>query len=231
MNYNLKKTKRTLAFILLPLLFVVFGYFIIYITFFDTAYMYFSGFDMVISPYTPDFSEEITSIFIDIEPEQSNTAIQKYVNQAEIVMPTYGTHYAKLSFDSVGTELDLYFGDSDKILKLGAGQYIGSSIPGYNKPILIAGHNNNHFYTSKDIKLSDTITITTNYGVFIYKVNDIKVITDEDTEAFDLSTNKEQLILYTCYPFDTVGFSKQRYFIYAEKLSGPEIIKNTKKLS
>ena len=33
----------------------------------------------------------------------------------------------------------------------------------------------------------------------------------------------ENLILYTCYPFDALGFTPNRYFVYASYTSGPEL--------
>ncbi|MDF2686083.1 MAG: hypothetical protein K0S55_1264 [Clostridia bacterium] len=238
MNFTLKKAKRTVVLLIMPLFFVVFGYSVLYFTFSETVDMYYSGLKMVLTPYLYDFSDdELTSIFVepnkdvlninemqDSVSDEKEEAIRTEVLQSQIEMPKYGTHYAMLSFDSVGTRLSLYFGDSKKILKKGAGQYIGSFIPGYHRPILIAGHNNTHFNTLKELEVSDIVTITTNYGVYKYKIYDTKVTSADDEGAFDLSLKKELLILYTCYPFDIVGFTTERYFVYAERISGPEII-------
>ncbi|MDF2568387.1 MAG: hypothetical protein K0R90_1843, partial [Oscillospiraceae bacterium] len=43
-------------------------------------------------------------------------------------------------------------------------------------------------------------------------------------KAYDLSQKKEQLILYTCYPFNTLGLTSKRFFVYADKISGPQIV-------
>ena len=49
-----------------------------------------------------------------------------------------------------------------------------------------------------------------------------------DTSAYDLSQNKEQLILFTCYPLDGVGEKEDRLFVYADKVSGPRVVGDTK---
>lgn len=36
------------------------------------------------------------------------------------------------------------------------------------------------------------------------------------------------MILYTCYPFDALGFTPNRYFVYAKYVSGPVLDKNSK---
>lgn len=234
MNLTFTKTIRTVVFLIMPLFFTILGYFIIYFSFSDIVDMYYSGLKLVLSPYTPNFSDDLTTIFNksidnDINKIQDPAINNEDVTQSKVLlsqieMPKFGTHYAMLSFDRTGTELPLYFGDNKKILKKGAGQYIGSFIPGYNRPILIAGHNNTHFNTLKELQISDIVTITTNYGIYKYKIFDTKVTKADDDSAYDLSLKKEQLILYTCFPFDIVGFTDQRYFVYADKISGPEII-------
>ena len=38
------------------------------------------------------------------------------------------------------------------------------------------------------------------------------------------SKEQEKLILYTCYPFEIIGYKSQRLFVYADKISGPTIL-------
>ena len=72
--------------------------------------------------------------------------------------------------------------------------------------------------------MGDIVTITTSYGVFEYQVTDMQVKSSTDKSAYDLKQDKEQLILYTCYPFDMLGLTPNRYFVYADKISGPSIV-------
>jgi len=41
-----------------------------------------------------------------------------------------------------------------------------------------------------------------------------------DTSSYDLLRDEENLILYTCYPFDRVGAAVERLFVYGEPLTG-----------
>ena len=34
--------------------------------------------------------------------------------------------------------------------------------------------------------------------------------------SLPIQTNKEELMMYTCWPVDTIGFKTKRYVIYAE---------------
>ena len=63
----------------------------------------------------------------------------------------------------------------------------------------------------------DVIEVRTNYGKYEYKVTDAKVGEVLSDDNFDLTSNKEQLILYTCYPIGVEGNDRtQRYFVYAD---------------
>lgn len=146
------------------------------------------------------------------------------VYEKDIVMPTYGTHYARLTIPSLSVAVDLYYGDSSAVLKKGVGQYIGSSLPGYGRPLLVGGHNNGAFGGLQHVKTGDIVTIATNYGIYSYRVTGVKIADCFDKSAYNLQQEKEQLILYTCYPFNTLGLTDKRFFVYADKVSGPRIV-------
>ena len=56
-----------------------------------------------------------------------------------------------------------------------------------------------------------------------YTVERCEVRDYQDTTTYDFTRTDENLILYTCYPFDALGFTPNRYFVYASYTSGPEL--------
>lgn len=143
----------------------------------------------------------------------------------DIDYPARGALYARLTIEACSLETDLYFDDSDEALSRGGvGQYYGTKIPGYGTPILICGHNNGKFNALQYVNVGDVVTITTNYGVYEYKIRETAVKDADDPSAIDLTQEKEELILYTCYPFSTLRLTRYRFFVYADKISGPEIL-------
>ena len=88
---------------------------------------------------------------------------------------------------------------------------------------MLAAHRTQHFFPLKDAVVGDIITITTSYGVYEYEVTDIQIRDKNDKTAYNLNQDKEQLIMYTCYPFVFLADSQNRYFVYADKISGPTI--------
>ncbi len=143
----------------------------------------------------------------------------------DLSKPSENTRYATLVCDRLGINVPLYFGDSDMALLYGAGQYAGSSLPGYGSPILIGGHNTTYFSPLENVAVGDIFKIETNYGLYQYQVTSTSIVKDSDVDSAYSLSGGEQLILYTCYPFVTVtpGTKTQRMFVYANKISGPSM--------
>ncbi|MEG1474302.1 MAG: class D sortase [Longicatena sp.] len=140
-----------------------------------------------------------------------------------INLPVEGTKYATIQGERVNFNKDLYYGDSDSILDIAIGQYTKSGLPGEGKPILIAGHNGTHFYKLREMKIDDIVTITTTYGTYHYKINNVEIKHVDDFSTSVLNDDKEYLIMYTCYPFEEYVHTDQRYFVYAQYVDGPKL--------
>lgn len=140
-----------------------------------------------------------------------NSATKRLINY-----PVYNQEFATLKFDRLNVELPIYHGDSLRLLRNGIGHYAGSYFPGENGTIILAGHYTEDFFRSLyDLFLEDIITIETTYGLFTYVVDDIKVISEKEFDAFPIQNEEEMLIMYTCYPLDTFGRKSERYVVYA----------------
>ena len=140
-------------------------------------------------------------------------------------MPKYSEQYGRLTCDELNISSPVFFGDRSNILEKGAGQYSGSSLPGEGGTILIGAHDTTYFENLENVKKGQVFEFTTEYGIYEYEVTKTKIY-DEDMydEAYDLSADKEQLVLYTCYPFGELNGTKtQRMFVYLEKILGPDI--------
>ena len=102
------------------------------------------------------------------------------------------------------------------------GTYAGRSLPGQGKEILISGHDATFFAPLALAKEGMVLSIKTNYGQYEYKVTGTEVLDVLDYKKRD--SESEELTLYTCYPFGAEDkLRNERFFVYAEKISGPEI--------
>lgn len=132
--------------------------------------------------------------------------------------PEYGTSYATINIPKININLLVYYGDTMEILKKGVGHSSGSYFPGEGGSIVYMGHNSKKVFRNfSKIEKGDLINIKTDYGDFSYKVYDTKIVEETDINALPIQDNKEILMIYTCYPFNNIGYATQRYVVYAEK--------------
>lgn len=79
------------------------------------------------------------------------------------------------------------------------------------------GHNSRKvFRRFSELQVGNEITVTTSYGVYKYKIYDMQLIKETELDKVPIQKEKEILMVYTCYPFNNVGYATQRYVVYAE---------------
>ena len=131
--------------------------------------------------------------------------------------PEYGTQYATIEIPRIDVNLPVYYGDTLQILKNGVGHSSGSYFPGEGGSIVYMGHNSKKvFRRFSELEIGDPIKVTTNYGEFNYKIYDMQLVKETETDKLPIQKEKEILMVYTCYPFNNIGYATQRYVVYAE---------------
>lgn len=215
--------KRLTAFLGLPLIFVFVAYFTVYLIANPVIAPAASLMSMLIGDSVPSFSSDAVSDkdidFVKIGSKQDET-----LPIESITFPKTGEKYAHITIPGTGVDCDVYYGDSNPVLKKGPGQYEWSKLPGFGSTTLVAAHVTTHFRGLQYVNIGDTIYYTTSYGAYEYKVTDIMVVkANEAKAAYDLRADYDNLVLYTCYPFYSVAFRSQRFFVCAELVSGPRV--------
>ena len=203
------------GFLILPSIFFVVIYLLGYLVLMPSSSLI-SAAGLMFSDSARDYSTEYNNIFVPVSENKNETDSKT------------GEQFGELIIEDCSIDNNLFFGDGNVALRNGVGIYNGSFIPGYGKTILVAGHNNTYFNGLKNAKAGQTVTIKTSYGNYTYEITDTAVKKATDTSAYDLSANEENLIMYTCYPFDELGLTDQRFFVYAKYVSGPQIDKTSK---
>lgn len=155
------------------------------------------------------------SITIDENKTQEATTIGEQNKLKNY--PEYGTKYATIEIEKIDASLPVYFGDTLEILKKGVGHSSGSYFPGEGGSIVYMGHNSkNVFRRFSELQIGNEIKVTTTYGEYTYKIYDMKLIKETDLDKLPIQNDKEILMVYTCYPFNNIGYTTQRYVVYAE---------------
>jgi sortase A len=115
----------------------------------------------------------------------------------------------------------------EQALKEGIAHAKGTALPGeensYNRTVFIFGHStssslalsryNTIFYNLKDLDEGDTIDVWFWGNKFTYKVTEKLVLEPDDVGWLDPQTEKDQLILQTCWPPGSVA---KRLIVIAE---------------
>lgn len=172
--------------------------------------------------------------------QSTNKSQVKKINASEISFPKYGSIMARISIPSCNIDTNVMCGLTQEIIdkydvamqEALTSVYVDPMLPGFGRPMLMAGHNYKSFSRLSKISVGSTINITTNYGSFYYTVTEAKVaklnvhgttIVDIDTgKDLIVYSGKEQLQIYTC---DSINPNdNKRFFVRAIKTAGTEVI-------
>lgn len=218
------------SFIILPIIFLIGTYLVLYIAFAPTFSTLVSAAGVFFSDNEKNYSTEYKNIFVPVSENSTLPTVKvedkTYIENKSVEYPQYGDQFGELIIDDCGIDNKLFFGDGDIALRNGVGIYNGSFVPGYGGTILVAGHNNTFFNGLKYAEPGQKVVIRTSYGNYEYRITDTAVKKVTDKSAYDLNADYENLIMYTCYPFDELGLTEKRFFVYAEYVSGPQIDKS-----
>lgn len=158
----------------------------------------------------------INTITIKTEDKLASEVKIDLSNNRLETKPQYGTKYGTLTIEDLGIELPIYYGDDLSILRYGIGHTFGTYFPGEGGTIVYMAHNTSGFLRKlPEIELGTKIHISTSYGKYTYTVNETKIVHMSEIEAVDIQDEKEQLILYTCYPVNSIGHATNRFITYS----------------
>jgi sortase A len=114
----------------------------------------------------------------------------------------------------INLEVPLLPGTDDVTLNLAVGHIEGTSAPGTNGNVGIAGHRDGFFRALKDIRQGDSIDLISQKVARRYVVDEILVVSPDDVSVLRPRA-KPSLTLVTCYPFYFVGSAPQRFIVHA----------------
>jgi sortase A len=104
--------------------------------------------------------------------------------------------------------------DDPASLRLGAGHIPGTAWPGQAGNLAIAGHRDTFFRPLRNIRIGDSIVISTPSRAYRYRVESTEVVAPSDVAVL-AATNQTVLTLVTCYPFSYIGAAPERLIVRA----------------
>jgi len=132
-------------------------------------------------------------------------------------IPLAGADIGYLIIPILDQQLPIVQGTGDKELDEGVGHFIESALPGVIDNCVLSAHRETYFARIGELVIGDLLIIQTPTDVFVYEVNEIKIVDDDDKTVI-VPTDHGVLTLTTCYPFDTPGYYPERYIVSADLL-------------
>ena len=127
-----------------------------------------------------------------------------------------GSPLGRIEISTIGLAAMILEGTDDGTLRRAVGHIPGTSLPGQEGNVAIAGHRDTFFRPLRNIRKDDEITVTTLKGFYRYRVDSTRVVEPEDIAVLD-DSDDAVLTLVTCYPFYFVGSAPQRFIVRAHR--------------
>jgi sortase A len=165
-------------------------------------------------------SREISEQAIPADNVQKNLPKEKIdIEMTNVNNLIKGDVMGKITIPKIDIELPIIYGTSEEELKRGVGHYIGTAFPGQNDNVVLSGHRDTVFKRLDELKIGDTFNVETLDGDFTYEVYEGKIV-ESDDRTIIVPHSMPVLTLITCYPFNFIGDSPQRYILTA-RLKAP----------
>ena len=127
----------------------------------------------------------------------------------------------RLEIPKLGVSLIILEGAGSKTLRIGLGHIPGTSLPGQQGNVVIAGHRDTFFRPLRNINICDEVSIDTTARTYHYQVRSFEIVDARNVNALRFH-DKNELTLITCYPFSYIGPAPKRFIVHAELVLAPE---------
>jgi sortase A len=128
--------------------------------------------------------------------------------------PESGSIVGRLEIPRLSVSTIVRAGSDARTLRLAVGHIPGTSWPGENGNVGLAGHRDTFFRNLRHIRPGDEIRIVTTDGVMEYRVERTSIVKPGDVWVLE-PTDGPVLTLITCYPFTFVGTAPERFVVRA----------------
>ena len=116
--------------------------------------------------------------------------------------PLEGDAIGKISIPSIGISEFVVEGTDTANLRKGPGHYPSTPLPGERGTAAIAGHRTTYgapFRRLDDVRPGQTVAVDLPYGRFVYRVERIRIVDDQDLSVLD-RVGYDRLVLTACHP-------------------------------
>ncbi|MED1864492.1 class D sortase [Fictibacillus nanhaiensis] len=134
------------------------------------------------------------------------------------VRPKKGENIGELFIPKLNATLPIFHGTDEEELERGVGHFEKSVLPGEQDNSVLSGHRDTVFRKLGEVGKGDTLIVKTSAGTFTYKIRNVRIV-DKDDRTVIVPKPRATLTVSTCYPFNFIGASPERYILVADLIS------------
>ncbi|WP_240628501.1 class D sortase [Bacillus salacetis] len=123
-----------------------------------------------------------------------------------------------LQIPALNRELPIIEGTDEDELEKGVGHYSSTKLPNQQDRIFLAGHRDTVFKQMGDLQEGDQLKVEMSNGTFTYEIYEMFVVKEDDMSVVLSTSPDEILTLSTCYPFEYLSSTVERYIINAKRI-------------
>jgi sortase A len=124
-----------------------------------------------------------------------------------------------LQIPKLDKKLPIIEGTEEEELEKGVGHYSDTKLPGEKDRIFLAGHRDTVFKNMGKIENGDILSIDMATGTHEYEVFESLIVKEDDLSVLQPTSPQEILTLSTCYPFEYLSSTEDRYIINARRIN------------
>ncbi len=181
--------------------------------------------------YKQNKAEEALNDFDTVDLYQ--TPIQEDVSSPILTNEKALENYSEdvigyIQIPSVGMKVPIYQAksgaeaDVQNVMHYSVGHDPDSLLPGEKQKVVFTGHREEQFNKLQYVQKGDLVIVTILDNVFLYEIDELKIGEADDQEIIDYVynyNNKDELIMYTCYPFKKYAPVEKRFIVHAKRVS------------
>jgi sortase A len=136
-------------------------------------------------------------------------------------IPAIGEVIGQIEIPRLGLQAIIAQGDTGEVLRHAVGHIPETSLPGEFGNVGLAGHRDRLFRRLRAVQPGDIVILKTPSETFHFQVETTSVVPPTDVGVLR-SSNRRELTLITCFPFDFVGSAPDRFVVHARELTTNE---------
>jgi sortase A len=160
--------------------------------------------------------DQETKVLAEAEEEETSSSVDSY--WTEKYDYELGGEVATLDMPKINKRFTTYWGTDDGTLSQGVGMYISEWTTVPNKVgghTVLSGHRDTVFVFLPELEEGDRLEVQFEGQTFVYEIESIW-ITHKDDRSVIVEKEDPTLTLTTCYPFDAIGDTEERYIIQSQ---------------